>query len=124
MSSQKPLPRQITRLFFGALLSSPQLEQAKSLGSFPQSGQFVELMVQKNLSFPLAIRSATRLQRVATTSPRSLMVAVGFSQVGTNSGLTRNIFLNRALVVAERLPRLRSAAALRSILSAMRSLVL
>jgi hypothetical protein len=83
MSFQKPCPKQTTLLLFGALLSSPQLEQAKGAASFEQSGQLVELIVQKNLILPLARRSATRSHRFATTSPRSFIVAVCFSHVGT-----------------------------------------
>src|SRR5215475_1639720 len=95
MSSQNASPRQITRLAVGATLSEPQLEHAKSLESFPQSGQLVELIVQKKRIERLASRSDTRRQRARTTSPRSLIVAVGFNQVGTNSGRTLKIFRNR-----------------------------
>src|SRR6266536_305124 len=105
MSSQKAFPRQMTLLLLGTLLSSPQLEQAKSLLSFPQSGQFVELIWQNNFSVPLSRRSATRLQRTATTSPRSFIAAVCLSHVGLNSGLTLNILRKVLLVADERLPR-------------------
>src|SRR5258707_996742 len=124
MSSQKAWPKQMTLLRLGATLSSPQLEQAKGRGLFPQSGQLVELIVQKNFSVPLASRSAPRLQRVATTSPRSAIAAVGVIQVGTNSGATLNMFRNKVLVCAERPPRLRSLAALRSIAIATRNCAL
>src|SRR6478609_10614142 len=82
MSSQKGAPRQMTLPCLGSTLSSPQLEQAKSVLSLPQSGQLVELMVQNSFKVPLASRSATRRQRTATTSPRSVMAAVGVNQDG------------------------------------------
>jgi len=110
----------MTLLFLGSLLSSPQLEQAKSVCEAPaQSGQFVPLIEQKNLILPLASMSATRAQRTRTTSPRSLMSAVALSQVGTNSGATRKILRNRLRVADERFPRSSALAALRSIMIAL-----
>src|SRR6266511_1060052 len=115
---QNALPKQMTLLFLGAALSSPQLEQAYGELSLPQSGQFVEVTAQKKRILPLASRSATRRQRTATTSPRSLMVAVCFNQDGTKLGGTRKIRRKIALVCEERLPRFSLLAATRSILIA------
>jgi hypothetical protein len=113
MASQKAFPKQMTRLLPGALLSSPQLEQPLGLGSLSQSGQFVLLMVQKNLILPLASSSATLLQRIATTSPRSLIAGLTFSHVGTNSGFTRYMLRKISFVLAVRVP-VRLLDALRS----------
>src|SRR5688572_11874426 len=126
MSSQNGPPRQTTRLFFGAVLSSPQLEQAKASEPPEQSGQLVGLIAQKYFNVPLANRSATRLQRMATTSPRSWIVGVAFSQVGANSGATLNILTKRARVLGERFPRCRLLEALRSraIATATRALMM